>query len=196
MINLGSQCLPWHNHLKEKPCKETSGPLRQNGNVPLVFGAEAEHGGHPDAKGCKILQEKPPLPRVIPGCWGCFGANIMTDGALFLLRALRSLPLALNRSCCRMQLGHRGLDSPAPPSPPRAAVGTPGASQLGNSSHLRGEPDVTRFFSLISRAAVWMHFKPLTAFSNQRCCLGFWGDFFFFPGSPFSRSQPVSVAAD
>lgn len=75
-------------------------------------------------------------------------------------------------------------------SPPWAASDIPRALQLGNSSKLLREPDVTRFFSLISRAVVWICFKLLTAFSEQSRCLGFLS-FFLFLDSPFPSTQTV-----
>lgn len=75
---------------------------------------------------------------------------------------------------------------------PRARSDIPRALQLGNSSKLLREPDVTRFFSLISRAVVWMCFKLLSAFSEWGCCLGFGFLVFLLSlGCPFPSAGAV-----
>lgn len=92
---------------------------------------------------------------------------------------------------CKTALGHLAVSFQLFRSPPWAASDIPRALQLGNSSDLLREPDVTRFFSLISRAVVWMYFKLLTAFSKQSCYLGFLSFFSFFLDSPFLRTQTI-----
>lgn len=83
----------------------------------------------------------------------------------------------LTARCC---LGTSALSLQVFQSPPWSTNDIPRAVQLGNSSDLLREPDVTRFFNLISRAVVWMCFKLLTAFSELSCCLGFLSFFFFW----------------
>ena len=104
----------------------------------------------------------------------------------------QSLAMVLNRKlAARCSLGFTTSSFQLFQSPPWVCSNTPRDLQLGNSGDLLREPDVTRFFSLISRAVVWMCFKILTAFSKLRCCLGFLGFFFFLVDSPFPRTQAV-----
>lgn len=93
----------------------------------------------------------------------------------------RSLAMVFNgKLTARYCLGTSALSLQVFQNPPWSTNDIPRAVQLGNSSDLLREPDVTRFFNLISRAVVWMCFKLLTAFSELSGCLGFLSFFFFW----------------